>query len=619
MTEQIPPTQSEELPFSRSIFGYDSMEVRAFIDELNTRLDQLEDQQGSLMLRSGSASHEELALVIDSAVGDISEVLEAARIAAKKIRDRAEYEASDSRVTGAEQVRKIVVAAEADAFVLRKSAWDTSTELLESVKAEAARLLLAAKRDSLGVISDAERKAHRRLAAARRDSENAMRAASAECDRLLGLARSNGQEIVRAARDRAQTAHDRAASLESRHQVLMQEVEAFQAKLEGPSGSSAASETSTVRIVHRGDSDTGQTEGIEDPEASAAVRAFPENGSTVATAQTVGWADGTESVRLVETPTAVARVEVDALDLTDEAAGIGPGDDGMGTEPVTDPYDGGENGGAEPIRLDRVPSGQPRRTGADRELTKTRMWATPADSGATDELAALFLELRMKEATTAGATAEGSGSKRDFSPLEVYDRNLLPVTNRALRAVKRQLIDIESEQLKSLEADPDAWQPARSSLAPYLVHALSVMEREAIERGYTVAGELSDTRLAAPRREAPSPECQQFISDLLDEVVTTVGEGRGAGRTSREISRAVSRVYRSWRTDQAERRLRFLAGRAYHHGITKGLRMAGVNEFRIDVNEGCDECAMLDGQVMTEDNVPMIPVHSECRCMVLPA
>ena len=619
MTERIPPTQSEEQSFSRSFFGYDALEVRAFVAQMNDQLERLQLHQDSLLSGNGAVNDQDLAVVIDSAVGDISDVLEAARVAAKKIRDRAEHEASDGLATAAERARKILASAEADAFVVRQSAWDTSTEALESVKTEGARMRTAAERDALEIIGNAERKAHRKLAAARRDSENGIQTAGIESERMLGLARAKGKEIIRAAEDRAETVREQVAALERRHQEMLAEVTAFHAKLEGPSGGSDASQTSTVRVIHPGQAEPDDEQPVGVPETPATATSYPDEGVAVATARTVGWADGTESVRLVETPTVIARVEVDALELADEVARLRREVVAKDADPVSDREDSREDEEPERVRLVRGPPGSPGRTVASRESFIGRTWTGVSESGPTDELAALFLELRMKEATTAKATVEISGPERILSPLELYDRKLLPVTNRALRAVKRQLIDIQGEQIKALDEDPHGWQPERSDLASYLIHVLSVMEREAFERGYGAAAELTGARLPTPRGEVSVRGGEPFISGLFDEVVETVQDARATGRTSRDISRAVARVYRLWRTDEAERRLRFLAGRAYHRGVMSGMRTAGIEEFRVEVNKGCGVCAALAGEVLAENDVPMVPADAECRCMVLPA
>lgn len=239
-----------------------------------------------------------------------------------------------------------------------------------------------------------------------------------------------------------------------------------------------------------------------------------------------------------------------------------------------------------------------------------------------DELGDLFLELRMKNAS--GSSASSSASPPDpmlpdsmLSAAERYDRLLLPVVNRTLRAVKRQLTDIQGEQIEAVRAGADSRQP--SGLASSLLHLISVMESEAAEMGFTSAAEMTGAGLEAACGEVPAEGRESFLAALFDDAAMGVRAARNAGLSEKELAAAVTRVYRTWRIDEAERRLRFLAGRAYHHGLMSGLAEAGVGEYRIEVNGGCGECGALAGGVMARDQVPMVPVHSECRCMVIPA
>ena len=620
MRDQTPPTPSEELAFSRSLFGYDPLEVRAFVSQMNARLERLQVQQESILSGNGAAEEAGVGVFIDSVVSDIAEVLEAARGASGKIRERAEREASDMQAAAADQVREMLASAESDAFALRKSAWDASTGALESMKAEGARLRAAAERDALEIIGNAERKAHRKLVASRRDGENAIQAASVESDRLLGLARAKGREILRAAEDQAESVNDRVSAMEKRHEELRQEMEAFSAKLEGPAGDPGPSQSSTVRIIPPPEAESEEDEFTADFEVPVAgAGPAMSGGETAGRGRTVGWADGTESVRLVDTPTVRARVEVDALELADEAARLRR----QGAEDVMAPEIGAREGAERSrpglVRLVGVPAATPSRGLAVEDSGDAGSRSGLVEVGRPDDLAALFLELRTKEPATDEGRAGDSPPQRTLSPLEVYDRKLLPVTNRALRAVKRQLIDIEKEQVEALEESADRWEPGLSQLAHPLIHVLTVMEREAFERGHTSAAELTGARLPNPREEVAGKGSESFVSGLLGEVAAAVTDARRAGHVGGEVARALSRVYRLWRTDEAERRLRFLAGRSYHSGLVRGLRNAGVEKYRLQVNSECTECATVSGRVLAVDDVPLVPVDADCRCMVLPA
>ena len=191
------------------------------------------------------------------------------------------------------------------------------------------------------------------------------------------------------------------------------------------------------------------------------------------------------------------------------------------------------------------------------------------EDGTSDDLAALFWELRMNETAATGEGVGDSMVRSSPSPLEVYDRKLLPVANRALRAVKRRLIDVEKEQLKSLESSEGGWEPDVSELTHPLIHVVTVMEREAFERGLTSATELTGVRLPNPREQVEGQGIESFVTGLLEEVTKAVHDARSGGRPAGEVAKALSRVYRVWRTDEAERRLRFLAGRSYHRGLVE--------------------------------------------------
>jgi len=188
-----------------------------------------------------------------------------------------------------------------------------------------------------------------------------------------------------------------------------------------------------------------------------------------------------------------------------------------------------------------------------------------------------------------------------------------------LRAVKRRLIDIEKEQLKSLATRDKGWEPDASELTHPLIHVLTVMEREAFERGHTSATELTGVRLQNPREEVEGQGIESFVTGLLEEVTKAVNDARSGGRPEGEVAKALSRVYRVWRTDEAERRLRFLAGRSYHRGLVEGLNSAGVERYRLEVNGSCRECAGRVPEVFAADEVPPVPVDTDCRCMVVPA
>lgn len=634
MSERVLSDQPEEQSFSRAFFGYDPLEVQAHIADLNRRLEQ-QGVDRDHPPEEGGANDYDLAVAIDTAVSHVAEVLEAAREAAQKIRDQAGHDAEDNLAAAVEQARKLMAAAGSEAYALRKAAWEASTELLSSADAEYAKKRNTAERKALEIINNAERNAHRKLAVARRDSENALQAAASEADQVLEAARLKGQEIIRTAENRAEMTEEQSQVLERRQRELSKEIEELESRLEGPPVGSvhAAPSPASVRVI-RPDEAPAPEESHPDPRFEAVPPPAPAHASSAAAPRSIGWADGTETVRLLGSSASRSVVEAEAPDPADEPARPNQAAAGSAAAPETRPGPMKQTpGGAPPagrrLELPEAAEAAGSAPAPPRPMPRSRLTAVrPAAASAAvrtgsrnpDELGDLFLKLRMKN--TSGAPASASPSSPPdpmLSAAERYDRLLLPVVNRALRAVKRRLTDIQGEQIEAIRAGADSRQPQPSGSASSLLHLISVMEREAAELGFTSAAEMTGAGLEAACGEVPAEGRESFPAALMEDAALGVEAARNAGLSGKELASAAARVYRTWRIDEAERRLRFLAGRAYHHGLMSGLAEAGVGEYRIEVNGGCGECDALAEGVMARDQVPMVPVHSECRCMVIPA
>ena len=69
----------------------------------------------------------------------------------------------------------------------------------------------------------------------------------------------------------------------------------------------------------------------------------------------------------------------------------------------------------------------------------------------------------------------------------------------------------------------------------------------------------------------------EFALALCEEVTSVLDRAREADQSPSKVSSSVSRVYRSWRTDQAERRVVALAESAYADGMRDALSEAGID------------------------------------------
>jgi hypothetical protein len=215
--------------------------------------------------------------------------------------------------------------------------------------------------------------------------------------------------------------------------------------------------------------------------------------------------------------------------------------------------------------------------------------APPARS---DELEALFASLRRDGDAVSSVEAESDESAAipkesddttkqeepaaaDDEPddegtdwIAVRDTRLLPITNRALRGIKKAMTEVQNVALDSLRTE-DEWQPDESSIAESIHAELVAVWSESFAAGHAVAEEMTGDKLKRPVTPSSKAD-QEFASDLAGAVAAAVAH---AGDGPRERQSAASRVFRVWRSDEAERRVRDVAVLAYETGIEKSRRV----------------------------------------------
>jgi hypothetical protein len=186
-----------------------------------------------------------------------------------------------------------------------------------------------------------------------------------------------------------------------------------------------------------------------------------------------------------------------------------------------------------------------------------------------DELNALFASLRgdedpgdappVSEKEESDDTTESVAGK-DW--LGERDARLLPITNRALRGTKKAIADLQNIALDGLRTDQD-WRPDSANIVDSVRADLIAVWSESFAAGHGVAEEMTGSKLKRPPTP-PSDAATEFASSLGDAVSGALDE---AGDGQRERQSAASRVFRVWRTDEAERRIREVAIHAYEQGI----------------------------------------------------
>ncbi len=653
--------------FRLTLRGFDRGEVEDYLEQVaayvGALLQQLH-QAGVTEPEPGATSD---AAAEYSATGDeVARILKEARAAADAMRSRAAADTAEWRQEAETETRRALTETEAAVVHARQSAWETSTEMLDEVVAQCEAMLASATESALLVRSEADRESSRLLTDAQRESEALVRSGREEAERLVDTARRESDKMAIGSSQQIDVARQRVRALEERRAELMGELEHTQKVLLGiedppeqpeeteeqveETGADVVprspwlGDDAVVKIVSQKRSVT--SEPVDADALAAEVEAL--RGETARPLHRVGSAGSPPPI--VSPP-----VSPPLGGSTARRAGRGAvvggstatAPSGIGSTAATSPQGeetGGEGGSSEP-----EPSPEPETT-AEPETTKPE----PESEPTPDPLAGLFNDLRssgaapsletrgkgsvVKEATPAeAATAvltEGNGARvetrssqlatRDsIDPFALRDRLLLPVQNRALRLLKRQLVSAQNRALEHLRLD-EAWTPDISLVDGEIGGVLVSVAEESMAAGFAAAAELLG------RSDAPRPEIHvddptvEFTTVFVEAAALSLERSRSVGAGKRETASSLSRVFRAWRTDDAERRVRFLSRRAYQQGVLDGLQAMDCHQVSvIPFNRSCVDCGQGSGPWPIADGPPpgtLIPPASlECSCTIVPA
>lgn len=405
----------------------------------------------------------------------------------------------------------------------RSSVWEQSTAILENVAREVAVVRGSAETEALAIIADAERQSHRMVSQARQSSEEQRRSARMEAERLVGDAQAQHDEIIETAKRAAAAAQERAQALERRREELMGQLEKAQ---------------DAMRTLE---------EELETKRGTLRDRDVPADTSTVKIVSAPE-AEELAGVRVIPSAGRVPPAPVSAEELVDEVRSLREQrEQDAESVPVED--------GDEP---------EPE--------------AAKPPAGDLDSLFATLREVEPPDEPTASPSRRQPVS--DVDPDELRERLLLPLQNRAHRDVKRQLTEQQNVALEQLRLSGDAWEPVGAEHEAAFVDPITELVVESARAGYLAARELgirSDgpPELSGADLEVPGAD---FAADLVAAVGDALESSRSAGESSRKTAGAVSRVYRAWRTDRAELRLREMSDVAYADALRVALRAEGVED-----------------------------------------
>ena len=209
----------------------------------------------------------------------------------------------------------------------------------------------------------------------------------------------------------------------------------------------------------------------------------------------------------------------------------------------------------------------------------------------------------------------------DVDVFELADQLLLPISNRILRSVKRQLTEAQNIALEGIRVDEESWELGTGELATDLHGDFMILAQESFEAGYSATEAMTGLNLGQAKPEAGDiiDHSAAFAEGLAETLEAACHPSEGPWETAS----AASRIFRAWRTDEAERRVRHHARDAYHRGISKALRAAGIESMFVSVGgRKCADCRTVSesGPHATggDFNGAMPPLHDGCACTVIP-
>ena len=618
MASDLTPDEIRNARFRTRRRGLDSSEVTAFLEKVADEMSAIIEQREGMPVSVGELVERDLESEFEIVGREVTSVLQAAREAAEAMRERASLDATRWRsesMAGAEEVRK---EAKSDAEALRGDAWTTGTELLTQTMNEIKRLGQEAERDALTIMGEAEREAHRLTSSARREAEDRVRNAAMDAERATVEATKRRDELIEQAHRNAAGAEERTRALEERRAVLLEELEAVRSTLTRLEGTLeerrddlnlSAEESTSVKVVQplsRSDSGTwapGET-----------VRIITKDKESSAT---------TEPGKAIFEPLGESAPALDPEPEPPPAPAPEPE-----LEPAPAPEPELEPAPAPEPELEPAPVPEPELEPALAPVPELEPALAPGAASDSDDVGALFASLRtggadampetnspqrvvtktepalapesLEKATTAADTVDW---------IERRDGRLLPITNRALRGVRKAVTDAQNVALDALRTDND-WLPDSAGLADGMRADLIGLGAESFAAGHDAAEEMVAGKLKRP--DTPSSDAADSFGDLLAESVNEALLDAGDGQ--RERQSATSRVFRAWRSDEAGRRIRDLAIAGYHSAIAGST--GTKHEMRwVPAGTPCTACL----EAAEDPRASLPPVHAGCACTIVVA
>jgi DivIVA domain-containing protein len=641
MADDLNPHEIRERKFGVSRRGYDRSEVTEFLGRVADRVRSAENDLATVEERLGQLGITDLPSFkheIDDLGAEITAVLAAAMTAAEGLRSRAHADSA-------------AMLAEADdaSTAARTDAWTSGTELLQQAEDAAARMLAEAREDALFVRAEAEQDAKRLVTDARRQADEMIRSSREEGEKIVVIAKAESEAILEGARQSADKAQERARALENRRSELLGELEAAESAMRDLEASKTKAATGPA--VGAKVTADGRTHWAED---EGTIRILPaaapepvQDAPAVVDAEEMA-AEVAEMRSAVAMPEETETLEIDIRDesVGANAADAEPADiveappqtaivakPGPAVESAPQPeaiVEAAADGPAEPAG---VASPEP---AAEPAAVEEKVTVMDGDPG----IAALFARLRNPGDPAAAAQieepapAESVPAEPEPVPalqvvpdLEVgegfdrRDRLLLPIENTGLRGLKRRIVELQNRVLEELRTSGGEYRLGREFVVAMMGDELDEVLGDSYRVGHAAAAEslgVAEPQLTGGPNQGAA---ESFSVDLHSDVQEAIARS-SAG--TRKLSSDVSRVFRGWRTDEAERHVRTAARRAFNDGLLAGYKRLGLAEVELAApGRCCGECAADNGESWAPvDEAPpgvdLPPLRASCSAMVVP-
>ena len=555
MTDEVTSNGIRTRTFDVVRKGYDRNQVDMYLADIATHFDDFESRiaefaDGEIAL--GIDDAEALARELSTVGGEIGVILEAARSAAEGMRTRASADADSWTSEAKEYVEESTSEAESLANAVRGAGWDEGSGVLSAATERAETMVVEAETDALRIRAEAEREAIRYTNDAKRASEESIGAAENEAEGILQSSRAESERVLRAANQSAELAQERARALEDRRAELLSELESTRSSIgdletEIESKRQALEEPDPVaapeyddRSHHDTDSGTvkiisgSKFQPLKPVDADSFVAEVAEMHRESLQPEDSG--QGEESSQIEESSqSTVVSSQIEESERLEDSSQTEESSQIEESEQFT------VHSHKDSERL-TVDSQQPEEDSSQPEEELSEVSEPEPEA---DPIGSLFAQLREdSETDTRGQipdTREEPGNgERDMesqSASEVV--SLIPVQNAALRTIKRQLVDLQNDALEHLRTDK-TWVPGEEFTDRF---------SEAFTELAVAVTDDGDDRGAAA----------VFATDLYDAVSSAVETAREAGSGDRAIAAATSKVFRTWRSDEAERRVLAIA------------------------------------------------------------